>query len=305
MSVQLLQDVHFTDEQLWSYFQTYWGQGNYVAALNLLQNNQQLVTKYADADWFNNLTDLVYELENNDDPNFKLDKIKTSYIPPSLEEGEIWFQIEMGDINISVGMQIINPGDVLVFVPYSNKLLNAIAFQDLEVVKTTTIIDNDTVVFALPDPVEQPIVCLVFYTDSADITVTTQTSSNTSVDIPYSGEVVSFYVIDEDLRMVECDASIDSAVHFSITESTNLTYTVVSIPNAQIGTLIKRSVGNILTTAKTVQLVCKNYLISYITRQLVDGNNKCVLTDVAFDTHALVSVVEEPDPVINSIIFYA
>ena len=42
MSVNLLQDIHFTDEQLWSNFQNYWTQGNYIAALNLL--NQKVIT---------------------------------------------------------------------------------------------------------------------------------------------------------------------------------------------------------------------------------------------------------------------
>lgn len=305
MSVNLLQDIHFTDEQLWSNFQNYWTQGNYIAALNLLNQNQQLVTKFVNADWFNNLTNLIYQLENNEDVNFKSDKIKTSYIPPSLEEGQIWFQIEMGEININVAMQILAPGSIYADVAYTNKLINAIAFQDLEVVKTDVLIYLNDVVFLLPEPIEKPLICLVFYTDSPYITVTNTTSSSRNVNINYTGQVVATFVKDADMNPVECDVSIDSQVHFSTSTATSLTYTVVTITTAQIGNLIKRSVGNILTTAKTVKLVCENYLISYITRQLVDGNNKYVLTDVTFDTHALVSVTEEPDPVVNSIIFYA
>ena len=91
----LLQDVGANERSLWTTFQTYWANGNYAAALGLLNNNAQLMNKFVNASWFNNLTDLIYELETNPvDTSFKSDKIQVAETPPTLSSGQIYFQID-------------------------------------------------------------------------------------------------------------------------------------------------------------------------------------------------------------------
>lgn len=89
-----LQDIHLTDVDLWTNFQTYWNAGNYALALSLLENNTQLATKYINANWVNNTTDSIVALENTSDPTFKQDRIQVASTAPSLSTGEIYFQLD-------------------------------------------------------------------------------------------------------------------------------------------------------------------------------------------------------------------
>lgn len=98
MAVKLLQDIHITDKQFWQTFRTYWKSGNYQSAYNLLQS-VQLNAKHADADWFNDLTDNIYNLETINDPTFVKNKPYVGYTPPSgIQTGNIFYEIS-GIIN--------------------------------------------------------------------------------------------------------------------------------------------------------------------------------------------------------------
>ena len=91
----LLQDIGANERSLWTTLQTYWANGNYAAVLSLLNNSSQLISKFINASWFNNLTGLIYELETNPvDTSFKADKIQVAETPPTLSRGQIYFQID-------------------------------------------------------------------------------------------------------------------------------------------------------------------------------------------------------------------
>lgn len=86
------QDIHQEDVSLFSQFQQLWGSGNYQSAIALL-NDLRLETKVLNADIINTIQDWLIELQNNQDPTFKTDKIQVAYTPPVLQSGEIYFQL--------------------------------------------------------------------------------------------------------------------------------------------------------------------------------------------------------------------
>lgn len=90
-----LQDIHLEDIDLWKSFTEYWSNGQYSAALSYLQENQyQLNTKYLKAEFLNNLTDKIVELENKKSDPFKTDKIVvSSTVPSGMISGQVYFQL--------------------------------------------------------------------------------------------------------------------------------------------------------------------------------------------------------------------
>lgn len=90
-----LQDIHSADISLWTTLQTYWADGNYTAALALLENNDaQLANKYLTAAWLNALAEEIVAVENNSDSTFKMDKISVASTAPSLSTGQVYFQLD-------------------------------------------------------------------------------------------------------------------------------------------------------------------------------------------------------------------
>ena len=59
----LLQDIHYTDNNFWTELLNCWNTKNYVRAVRLLEENQELTSKYVNAAWFNLLTNNIYNLE--------------------------------------------------------------------------------------------------------------------------------------------------------------------------------------------------------------------------------------------------
>ena len=91
----LFQDLQVSDMNLWVNFQNYWEQGNYDLALNLLESNSQLLTKFVNADNLNQIANGIYNLEiQGQDPSFKSDKIQVASTPPALSTGEVYFQLD-------------------------------------------------------------------------------------------------------------------------------------------------------------------------------------------------------------------
>lgn len=94
MRIKFLQDIHLSDIIAWDLFKTKWNEKHYEQSHNVLTEHDSLNTKFVDAEWFNNTTDLLYRVEHFSDPTFKDDKIVVSIEPPVLNAGEIYFQIE-------------------------------------------------------------------------------------------------------------------------------------------------------------------------------------------------------------------
>lgn len=85
------QDIQIPDETLRNQFINYWQTGSYSEALALLSNTQ-LTNKLNVALIWNDLTNLIVQCENLNDPTFKSNKIQVSQTPPTLISGEVYFQ---------------------------------------------------------------------------------------------------------------------------------------------------------------------------------------------------------------------
>lgn len=85
------QDLHLTDVDLNKQFKQYMSNGQYEAALAILQNDQ-LTDKTVIAALFNYVTTRLVQVESTSDPNFKKDKIQVAEQPPSgLVAGNVYF----------------------------------------------------------------------------------------------------------------------------------------------------------------------------------------------------------------------
>lgn len=304
MAVKLLQDIHLSDKELWSNFQVYWNGGNYVAAVNLLNANQQLVTKYVSADWLNGLTTLVYVLENNSDPIFKADRIVLSFIPPSLESGQVYFQLEDSNTIINVYMDIITSSNTSVAISYDDTLINFMAFQNLQQVDTDVQLTSGTVTFSVAEALSESIICLVF--SSADVNVYSGTITNpsTSTSVSFSGTLLNAYVVSSQY-ICNCDITVgNGTVIFSVpslASGITLTCYVVSIANTYISQEVGTDTGTISTSSTSVTLDCDGYLINHILTQ----NNNIIKTDVELvGTKVVISTIEQPSSSINATVYY-
>lgn len=88
----IAQDIHLSDAELWEQFKEYYQQGEYGAAIALL-NNSQLAKKGLTATVLNSVNDLVVQIQNTSDPSFKADKIPCQTNQPTQTAGEVWFKI--------------------------------------------------------------------------------------------------------------------------------------------------------------------------------------------------------------------
>lgn len=87
------QDIHLRDKDLWIQFYSYWNEEKYQEALDVLNNNTQLTTKYFGATVINAITEQLTDLQNNIDPTFKQNKIITSPTAPAgMQSGEVYFK---------------------------------------------------------------------------------------------------------------------------------------------------------------------------------------------------------------------
>lgn len=94
MRIQLLQDIHLQNVSIWELVREQWKKGKYASFIEILETNDALVDKIANADWFNSVTSLLYTVEHFSDPTFKDNKIIASDTPPVLNEGEVYFETE-------------------------------------------------------------------------------------------------------------------------------------------------------------------------------------------------------------------
>lgn len=87
------QDLHLSDVDLNTQFKQYMAEGQYTAALAILQNDQ-LTDKTVMAALFNYVTSRIVAVQSTSDPTFKQDKIKvTTEQPAGITKGQVYFKI--------------------------------------------------------------------------------------------------------------------------------------------------------------------------------------------------------------------
>lgn len=88
------QDLHLTDVDLNTQFKQYMTNGQYEAALAILQNDQ-LADKTVIAALFNYVASRIIQVQSTSDPTFKQDKIQVATTPPSgITSGQVYFQLK-------------------------------------------------------------------------------------------------------------------------------------------------------------------------------------------------------------------
>lgn len=86
------QDVNLTDNEKRKQIISYYNDGNYTAALQLLQD-ESLDGKHITAQLLNDITDKIVALQTNLDPSFKDELIITSPQPPAnIKQNDVWFE---------------------------------------------------------------------------------------------------------------------------------------------------------------------------------------------------------------------
>lgn len=88
------QDLHLTDVDLNTQFKQYMSDGQYEAALAILQNDQ-LTDKMVVADLFNYVTSRIVSVQSMSDTTFKQDVIKVATQPPAgMTSGQVYFKLK-------------------------------------------------------------------------------------------------------------------------------------------------------------------------------------------------------------------
>lgn len=270
MSLELLQDIHLSDDEFWTEFQYYWKNGNYSRALQILEENQELVTKYVSAEWFNSLTTFIYQLETLPD-NFNKKQIKVSYLPPDLEVGDIWFQLELGEINIDVKMSIIPAGSTSVTTTYSNTLINALAFKNNEEVLVNQVINetNHSVTFSISESLDYPVICMVYYSNNSNLEINTINFSvgDEMFVVGYSGEILSVVCLqDNNKNIVNIYDYNSNELFFKMNPATeNGIIRICSIPSANLNEILNVNSENLSGTV--LRLTCDGYMVNSILTQ--------------------------------------
>lgn len=280
----LLQDIHLGDENFWGEFQYYWKNSNYRKALEVLTDNQQLVTKYVSADWLNSLTALVYQLEILPD-NLNKKQIKTSFYPPAnLEVGDIWFQLELGDVLIDVNTYVLSSTSSFVVGSYNGTLINSVAYSNEEVVIINQEIDeiNHTVTFSA-ELEHDAILCIIYSTDNTHVVASTTSISigTTSFQMSYSGNLLSAMFLDNNNNIQLVNLSVGaSSVNYNLLEPTSVVASgrIVYIPTQYLSDILNFSTKTFSNTSTT--LLTNGYMVNCF---LTDSSNNVVIGDVSFD----------------------
>lgn len=300
--IQLLQDIHYTEQEFWGALQNYWATGNYEAARNLFETNQQIVSKYAGADWFNNLTAVIYQLELNSDPDFKTQRPHVGYIPPAdIQEGDIFYEIERNIDNVLINKATIDTGNTTTAITFTGIFINAIAFQNGAVAQTDiNLVDSGTqvVTFTLGEATDSPVTCVVFSTtlDSLSVRHSYQTlnSSNTTTTVNVSGTLVSIYCT-QDGDFVQVDITKDgNRLTFTI-DSNAVSATESDIQchyvYLQVGvSLFTINSSNIAVGNTSTSVLCEGLLaMSYCLQA-----QAIVWLDLSFEENYMIASASEP-----------
>lgn len=92
----MFENIHISDDTLYQQFLSYYSEGNYSDALNLLSSNAQLVKKITSATNINLIISNIMAMEQlySDNSTFQKEQIPVSASQPSGQKtGQVWFQI--------------------------------------------------------------------------------------------------------------------------------------------------------------------------------------------------------------------
>lgn len=300
----LLQDIHLSDEQLWTAFQFCWKQGNYIAAKTLLENNPQLITKYANADWYNALTALIYELETY--PEFYKNQIKVSYLPPDLDEDEIYFEIVLRDIKVNVVVGYIKTGNTSVTLNYSDNLINAISFRNSQEIFTNQQITTSQVIFSTESKTTYPIICMVFTTDNTHLVVSdnTLTANTNSLTVSYSGVLLSTICLDENNYRIMAEETISSSsvvINLNNSLQEDIEVKVISVSSTYLEEILHRTQGNFTTSSNFISLLCAGYMINSF---ILQNNNRVLLDKEFVYDNVILSTINKIGQTLSCTVFY-
>lgn len=194
----LLQDIHYTDNNFWTDLLNCWNTKNYVRAVRLLEENQELTSKYVNAAWFNVLTNNIYSLETQSDPSFKNDKIQVGYdLPTDISIGSVFFELAMS--TIKVYQSYIGVGNTSTEIAFNGVFLNAYAFQNGDLVQVDINYADNLITFSIENVTNFPVLCRVVVTNYSieniftNVQVLDSNNLRSTVTIPSSQQLVSIY----------------------------------------------------------------------------------------------------------------
>lgn len=299
MNLSLLQDLHLNDENLLNEFKYFWENKDYTRAISILENNQQLVTKYANAEWFNCLTDYVYQLENVPS-DWGKKQIVVSYLPPNLNPGDIWFQIQLGSLSINVYVSTLEIGSTTTSITYDDTLINAVAFSGEEEIITNQVIDESehTVTFSIDEAYDKLITCIVYTTDNVNVVVGTNSvaTGTTTFQMSYSGALLSAMYLDNSNNKQIVNMNIQSSQIVYALNSASTVATkgrIVYIPTNKLGEILY--VSNTVFSSVISVLLCEGYMVNCF---VIDSLKNIVLSDVEFDLNK--AIIKLPQNTNNS-----
>ena len=304
-----LQDIHLTEVQFWQAVQLYWNQQNYEAIINLIETNQQIITKYANAEWFNKLTNLIYTLENYNDDDFKSDKIKVGYLPPDLEIDEIFFQIEIGDLLINFYLESINTGSTSKTINYEGTLINAITFKNNQVVITDISIDevNQQVTFSIGKAIDNPVLCAVYSTTDTNVHVASdELAIGDTVKNIYFGNnntvLSTIYTENSYIENVDITYTTDTII-FNLQDNATIAgiARVVYVNTSYLSNVANISQGSLTSTNTELLLLCDGYPVNFITQTTGGG---VIITDILLLLNQAIFSIAKQGTTVNCTIFY-
>lgn len=318
MSLSLLQDIHITDKNNWKDFLSYWKSGKYPKAKQLLENTEELSTKYVDAEWFNSLTDFIYGLEILPN-NFTKKKIVVSYLPPDLEVGDIWFQLEMGGINVNVFTNVISTNSTSTTITYNSNdiLINAIAYKNNEVITINQNIDepNNQVTFSVNEAPDHIITCMVFSVNNINVQVDRYTPSVGSDDftMSYNGSLLSVMYLDESgnrsmTNLTFATRPTGFRILFDLGSPISSSSTkgrIVYISSSHLSEILKTGSSSFSSTNEI--LLCDGYLTEcFITQPTsTSGVKEVILGDISFVLqNAIIGVEQNVNTSLDCVIYY-
>lgn len=306
MNLNLLQDIHLNDQTLWNEFKYYWENKNYTRAIDIIKNNQQLQSKQVNASWFNELTNTIYQLETV--PPWNKKQIVLSYLPPKLELGDIWFQIQIVNLLINVYMSIIPTNLTTWEVEYTDTLINAISFCNNEEIITNQLIDenNHTITFSVEETYTDPIVCMVYTTDNSDVVISKNnvSSGTSSFQMSYSGSLLSAMYLDSSGNKQMANINIQSStVNYSLNSALTSTSVgrIVYIPTNYLSDIL--NVSNKTFSSTTETLICNGYMVGYFIK---DSLGNSILGDIGdFSLNeAIINVPQNSNSSLNCVLYY-
>lgn len=313
--MMLLQDIHYTDNEFWTELQNCWADENYARALNLLESNQELTSKYVNSAWFNLLANSIYTLETQSDPSFKSNKIQVGYeLPTVIQNGEIFYEI--GVSNLNTYQSLISVGKKTTTIEFDGVFLNALALQNNAIVQVEIEYNNNSVKFVLGEKATSSVTCVVYTTILASEYVSTnfQTldSNNLTrtVTIPSNQQLISWYCVKNN-QLVQIDVNyLNNQLMFAVNSDSITTgeqikcyYITMTIDNFPF--IVKD--GSIEIDSSITSLSYNESIISvlnYINKNTL-AESFIILTDCTLSNNQIIiSLLEPTDEQIKCSIIY-